>query len=132
VSVPPDTVADPPPVHGVVPSSTGSEPPSKSKLSAGASVTSPSVVEVTTVFAPVVPCAKSAATWSCAHGTAAVANVAGAAGGSGDVASLLAASAERTRKWYVVPALRPVSGTLWLVTSAELPAVSVSAPADVP
>ena len=35
---------------------------------------------------------------------------------SGLVALALAASAERTRKWYKVPVDKPVSETWWLVT----------------
>src|SRR5215471_742497 len=97
VSTPPPTVAEPPPTHWLVPQPAGSDEPENSSCTAPASVTSPSPVWVTTVLAPVLPCAKSAARRSSAHGATGIAKLAGAAGGSGEVASLFEASDERTR-----------------------------------
>src|SRR5262249_19767002 len=97
VSLPPATVAVPPPCHGVEPQPGGRDAPEKSALTNGASVSSPSPTSVIATLAIVLPCANSAAVWSSAHAEPGVVKLAGAAGGSGDVAALLAASAEVTR-----------------------------------
>src|SRR5580765_2167128 len=105
----PSTVTSPPDTVGVLigPSNGqsyeaqpgGSVLPEKSTSIEAASATSPSATVVITVPLSV-PAPKSAAVWSCAHTDGAAAGVvklAGAAGGCGLVAELLAASADVTR-----------------------------------
>lgn len=56
----------------------------------------------------------------------------GSAGGAGETVALDDASADRTRKWYVVLAKRPVRSTECEVTIPALVAVEVSEPGAVP
>ena len=64
--------------------------------------------------------------------SAVVVNVSGALGGAGEVAPLFAASVELTRKKYVVFGSRLVSEIECTVTIAELDALCVSEPDEVP
>src|SRR4029453_3007223 len=99
LSRPEDTLTLPPPGHGgpALPvQDAGSVVPPNSSSTVAARMTSPSAICDTAVFAPVVPAEKPATVVS-TSAREVVAKLAGAAGGLGDVAELVAASTDVTR-----------------------------------